>query len=134
MKACWDNAFQVVTKVPEYRHASYIEGIALYPCGALLEPGWLEVDGVVIDPTIPKDEFLYVACMKINGADALQEAVDCLPRPGGADKTSAFLLEWHRITAPQAGRSSVHHVLYRRLEARSPETAEAKVATRRSRS
>lgn len=91
MKACWDNAFQVVTKVPEYRHVSYIEGIAVYPCGVFMEHGWLEVDGKVIDPTLPTDEFIYIAGLTIAGAEAVLEAVDRLPRPEGAETIPLFV-------------------------------------------
>ena len=44
----------------------------------------------MIDPTIPTEEFVYIAGMTINGAEALLEAVERLPRPDGAERIPLF--------------------------------------------
>jgi hypothetical protein len=36
-KSCYYNAFRVVTSLPEYADAAYVEGLAVLPCGIPLD-------------------------------------------------------------------------------------------------
>ena len=51
-RQCYYNAFHVVENLPDYFYADYVEGIAIL--GSLhIEHGWVEKDGVIVDPTLP---------------------------------------------------------------------------------
>ena len=88
-KQCWNNAARVLTRHPDYEDATYVEGLVVNSAGVVIEHGWLERDGRVIDPTLPEKPFHYVAGLRIAGAAGLREAIDCFPTD---DEAEAFPL------------------------------------------
>lgn len=85
-KRCWHNSHKVVTRHPDYRDAVYVEGYAVNPAGLLMEHGWLEKDGAVIDPTLPAKPYRYFAGLRIAGRDAVLETFRRIPKGPGTEK------------------------------------------------
>jgi hypothetical protein len=51
LKECYWNARRVITKLADYKEASYVEGMAVSSLGFPLEHAWVIRGGLVIDPT-----------------------------------------------------------------------------------
>ena len=77
---CYYNAFHVIQEVPEYADADYVEGLAVPNGGLPIEHGWVEKDGVVIDPTLPEREAVYFAGLRFRGGVPLAKALR-IPKP-----------------------------------------------------
>jgi len=80
-KECWANAFRALDEIPD---AIYIEGWALGPDGLMFEHGWLELDGVIIDPTLndPTYPISYYPGIRFTRAEireAMSKAKEDLP-------------------------------------------------------
>ncbi len=91
LKQCWANAARVVTRHPDYGNATYVEGLVVNPAGVVIEHGWLERDGRVIDPTLPEKPLHYVAGLRIAGAAGLREAIDSFPADEEAEGVPLFV-------------------------------------------
>lgn len=79
-KQCYYNAFRVVFDIPEYSKADYVEGYAVYDSG-LIEHGWVEKDGVIVDPTLPQDDMTYFPGLRFRGGTGVSEAMLEIPKP-----------------------------------------------------
>jgi len=79
-KQCYYNAFRVVTNVPEYADADYVEGIAIVDGGLYLEHGWVERDDDILDPTLPDDEAVYFPGLRFSGQTGIAEGLK-IPKP-----------------------------------------------------
>jgi len=86
---CFWNAFQAVQRVPEYADAEYVEGIAVNRYRITLEHGWVEKDGVIIDPTLPDDELVYFPGLRFKGLHGLSEALR-IPKPEWSEDLPIF--------------------------------------------
>ena len=87
-KQCYYNAFRVIMEIPEYAKADYVEGIAL--CGGMLiEHGWIEKDGVIVDPSISLDEMVYFPGLRFAGKTGLAKAIRS-PRPRHTEDLPIF--------------------------------------------
>ena len=85
---CYYNAFCVVENLPEYFYADYVEGIAI--CGNLhIEHGWVEKDGMIIDPTLPHDKMVYFAGLRFHGCPGIAKALR-IPVPKGSKEGLPF--------------------------------------------
>jgi hypothetical protein len=73
MKQCWFNARKVVMKLAEYAEASYVEGWAVSPEGAIYEHGWVVRDGKVIDTTLPDNDWVYSGGLEFKGRKEIEE-------------------------------------------------------------
>jgi len=72
-KSCWRNAFNALTCLPDLAGAEYIEGWAVMKRSRqIIEHGWLEKDGAVVDPTTPGQIEGYFAGLRFSAAQALQ--------------------------------------------------------------
>ena len=78
-KRCYYNAFHVIMEVPEYANADYVEGMAVMG-GLVIEHGWVEKEGVIVDPTLPEREAVYFAGLRFRGGRGLAEALR-IPKP-----------------------------------------------------
>jgi hypothetical protein len=81
-KQCYNNAFRVVSTLPEYAEATYVEGLVVLPGGLLIEHGWVERDGEVIDPTLLYDGIAYFPGLRFRGVRGIAEAMTTIPKPG----------------------------------------------------
>ena len=66
-KQCYINAMRVIWYVPEYEQADYVEGYAVTDGNFCIEHGWVEQDGVVIDPTLHDDGIAYFPGLRFTG-------------------------------------------------------------------
>ena len=92
-KQCYVNAARVVLHVPEYADADYVEGLAVIGGALVIEHGWVERDGVIIDPTLPNDDLLYFPGLRFNGQRGLAEAMQ-IPKP---ERTKEDFPIFHRF-------------------------------------
>lgn len=60
--------------------ADYVEGMAVLGGKLPIEHGWIEKDGVIIDPTLPHDDLDYFPGLRFNGQRGLAEAMK-IPKP-----------------------------------------------------
>ena len=72
---CYINAMRVIWYVPEYEEADYIEGYAVIGSNFCIEHGWVEHDGIVIDPTLPDDKMAYFPGLRFTGGRGIAEAI-----------------------------------------------------------
>ena len=98
-KQCYYNAFRVIMEIPEYAKADYVEGIALSG-GMLIEHGWIEKDGVIVDPSISLDEMVYFPGLRFAGKTGLAKAIRS-PRPRHTEDLPIFYrFGWGGIECP----------------------------------
>src|SRR4051794_10411148 len=89
-KSCWRNASRALLNVPGYEDATYVEGVAVHPCGLATEHGWVEHRGEVLDPTLPDHECLYFPGLRFQGRAGLCRAIDAIPRKKGDPDVPLF--------------------------------------------
>lgn len=74
-KQCFYNSANVLFHIPEYSEASYVEGIVLIKKKLLLEHGWVEKGGEIIDPTLPDHGIIYFPGLRFEGTLGLSKAL-----------------------------------------------------------
>ena len=100
-KQCYINAMRVIWYVPEYEDADYVEGYAVIDGGFCIEHGWVEHDGVVIDPTLPDDDIAYFPGLRFSGGLGISEALQ-IPKPGWCeDLPILYRFGWGGIESPE---------------------------------
>ena len=101
-KQCYYNAFHVIQHVPEYANADYVEGMAVILGGLPLEHGWVEKDGVIVDPTWPETNAVYFAGLRFRGGRGLAEALQ-IPKPDRSWEDFPFFYRfgWGGIDSPE---------------------------------
>ncbi len=100
-KQCYHNAFRVISEIPEYAAAEYVEGLAVIGGALVIEHGWVEEDGVIIDPTRPHDDLLYFPGLRFKGQRGLAEALRIpKPRRTSEDFPIFYRLGWGGVDSP----------------------------------
>ena len=84
-KQCFRNAVRVVRYVPGYEQADYVEGVTVSVNHNVTEHGWVELNGVIVDPTLPDDDLLYYPGLRFKGRHGISEAMR-IPKPRGLDE------------------------------------------------
>ncbi len=76
-KQCWKNAFKILLYCDEYEYeAVYVEGIFVDTVASFeIEHGWLEVDGQIVDPTLPLHDGVYFPGLRYKGMQELSPAM-----------------------------------------------------------
>ena len=99
-RECYYNSFRVIMNVPEFAKADYVEGIAVVG-GLPIEHGWVERDGVVIDPTLPSKEAAYFPGLRFTGRVGLADAMQ-IPRPERTEEDFPIFYRfgWGGIDSP----------------------------------
>lgn len=71
---CWQNAWRAIVDLPELANALYVEGWAVLPSGLAIEHGWIELDGMVLDPTLTDPEAVsgYFPVLRLTRVDAMR--------------------------------------------------------------
>ena len=82
---CYGNAFHAIQQIPEYTDAEYVEGMAVERHGLAFEHGWVEIDGMIVDPTLPAKKLVYFPGLRFRGLSGLFEAL-CIPKPKHSSK------------------------------------------------
>ena len=100
-RQCYRNAFRVVLWVPEYAQADYVEGMAVTG-GLAIEHGWLEKDGVIVDPTLPREDLIYLPGIRFRGERGIAEAIK-MPKPEYTEEDLPFFYRfgWGGIASPE---------------------------------
>lgn len=78
------NAVHVVRYVPGYEEADYVEGVIVTVKDVVTVHGWVERNGVIVDPTLPDDDLLYYPGLRFKGRRGISEAMR-IPRPSDVD-------------------------------------------------
>ena len=101
-KQCYLNAFRVIQEVEEYAEADYVEGMAVIQGVMVIEHGWVERDGVVVDPTLPRDNLVYFAGLRFRGQRGIAEAMQ-IPKPYRTRKDFPIFYRfgWGGIESPE---------------------------------
>ena len=128
---CYYNAFRVIFEVPEYDEADYVEGLAVIDGQMVIEHGWIEKNGVIVDPTLAKDGLIYFPGLCFKGQRGLSEAMQ-IPKPKRTreDFPIFYRFGWGGIDSPEfraalvaAYRHVGMHDLARRYEEYQPRPA-----------
>lgn len=96
-KQCYLNAFRVVQNVPGYAKADYVEGMAVLG-GLPIEHGWVEIDGVIVDPTLPMHQGEYFPGLRFSGEYGLAEA---LQRYKSTELPFFYHFGWGGVDSPE---------------------------------
>jgi len=75
---------RVVQDVPGYEEADYVEGVIVTVKDVVTEHGWVELNGVIVDPTLPDDELLYYPGLRFRGRQGISGAMR-IPKPRDLD-------------------------------------------------
>ena len=67
-KRCYRNAYRVIFEIPDYYDADYVEGLVVRFSPIVVEHGWVQKDGVIIDPTLTHDDVTYFPGLRFKGA------------------------------------------------------------------
>ena len=135
-KQCYLNAARVILGLPEYADADYVEGLAVLAKVMVIEHGWVEKDGVIIDPTLPHDDLHYFPGLRFRGQRGLAEAMK-IPKPEKTqdDFPVFYRFGWGGIDSPDfrealvaANRYVGMEDLARRYENYDPEFATENLA------
>jgi hypothetical protein len=99
---CWYNSFKTMFYCKEYEHdAVYVEGILVDVSGFCTEHGWLEIDGQIVDPTLPNDDGIYFPGLRFRGMPELSRAMQNTKdrQPDGVPIFSAY--GWDGSESPE---------------------------------
>lgn len=101
-KHCYLNAFRVIQEIEGYADADYVEGIAVIEGVIEIEHGWVERDGVIVDPTLPNDNLVYFAGLRFRGQRELAEGLQ-IPKPSRTtdDFPIFYRFGWGGIESPE---------------------------------
>jgi hypothetical protein len=70
---CWFNARRVIDRMENYAKASYVEGWCVLNGGMCVEHGWLVLNGVIIDPTLPEGVIAYFPGLEFRGREGIAD-------------------------------------------------------------
>jgi len=104
---CYKNAVRVIWKVPEYKNADYVEGYAVVGGNFCFEHGWVEHDGVVIDPTLPDEGIVYFPGLRFTGSRGIAKAMEIPKEQWCEDLPIFFRFGWGGIESPEFRASIV---------------------------
>ena len=115
-KQCYYNAFHVVMNLPEYANADYVEGMAVFG-GLPIEHGWVEKDGVIVDPTLPDRDGVYFPGLRYHGDRGLAEALRT-PKPHRSweDFPIFYRFGWGGVDSPEFRAALVAAYRYAGME------------------
>ena len=74
-RECWTNAWEATATQDEYKDATYVEGVVI-AYGDVVEHGWIEHEGDIIDPTLLDANIAYFPGLRFKGRDGLDSTWD----------------------------------------------------------
>lgn len=89
---CYYNAFKALCYCEEYKKATYVEGFAV-DCFQF-EHGWIEVDGMIVDPTLPRDGIVYFPGLRFEGLVEVSKAMHSIPKSTDEDFPIFYRFGW----------------------------------------
>ena len=99
-KRCFHNAFRAIQDVSGYENADYVEGIAVLG-GLMIEHGWVQKDGEVVDPTLPNHKVTYFPGLRFKGRRGLAEALKMPTSNGTYGLPFFYNFGWGGIDSPE---------------------------------
>lgn len=100
-KQCYMNAMRAIWEVPEYEQADYVEGYAVIDGDFCIEHGWVEQDGVVIDPTLQDHDIAYFPGLRFTGGLGIAEALQIQRTDSCEDLPIFYRFGWGGIDSPE---------------------------------
>ncbi|MHB0960089.1 MAG: hypothetical protein ACYC0X_19860 [Pirellulaceae bacterium] len=100
-KQCYINAMRAIWYVPEYGQADYVEGYAVTDGNFCIEHGWVEQDGVAIDPTLHDDGIAYFPGLRFTGGLGIAEAINIPKKDWCEDLPIFYRFGWGGIESPE---------------------------------
>jgi hypothetical protein len=95
---CYYNCFRTLLYCGEYsRDAVYVEGIYL---GMPMEHGWLEIDGQIVDPTLPTDTGIYFPGLRYKGMPELSQSLRLPKKKYKGDFPICYRFGWGGDDSP----------------------------------
>ena len=96
---CYYNCFKTLLYCKEYsQEAVYVEGIYL---GMPIEHGWLEIDGQIVDPTLPTDTGIYFPGLRYKGISELSKAMQSPKKRYDGDFPIFYRFGWGGHDSPE---------------------------------
>ena len=119
-KHCFSNSANVLFYIPDYSEATYVEGMVIVKKRLLVEHGWIEKDGEIIDPTLPANDIIYFPGLRFEGTLGLSKALR-LPKDEGTEDFPIFYRFGWGADSPEfsAARETAHRcysVIIERLQ------------------
>lgn len=107
---CYYNASRTIMEIPEYANAEYVEGVAVVRPKVVIEHGWIERDGKIIDPTLPEEPVMYFPGLRFRGGLGLAKAVKIPNESGGPDLPIFYRFGFGGIASPEmrAAKAAAH--------------------------
>lgn len=113
---CYLNAMRVVSRVPGYESADYVEGYAVIGSNFCIEHGWVETDCVIIDPTLPDDDIAYFPGLRFTGGLGIAEALQLPNKDWCEDLPIFYRFGWGGIESTEFRSAIVAAYRYAGLE------------------
>ena len=129
-KQCYYLAAYVVMNLPEYARADYVERLAVVN-GLPIQHGWVEKDGVIIDPAWPEREAVYFPGLRFHGRRDLAAALR-IPKPEHTEDFPIFYrFGWGGIDSPDFRAACIAAYRHAGMEAAAKVYEEYKPRARR---
>ena len=100
-KKCYLNAMRVISDVPGYQEADYVEGYAVMARVICIEHGWVERDGEIIDPTLPDADITYFPGLRFKGSSGIAKALQIPKEEYCEDLPIFYRYGWGGIESPE---------------------------------
>lgn len=101
-KQCYHNALRVIFEIPEYANAECVEGLAVIGKALVIEHGWVEKGGTIVDPTLPSDDLEYFPGLRFKGQLGLAKAMQISkPERKAVDLPIFYRFGWGGIDSPE---------------------------------
>ena len=89
-KACYHNAYTALGEMPELAGGLYVEGCAICDGDNVIEHGWIELDGRIVDPTLyDQGNVSYFAGLRFTQRQAW-DAIRTIPKPPSTEDLPIF--------------------------------------------
>src|ERR1700677_4865163 len=99
---CFANAWDAIETLEEYKNATYVEGLAVLEGIMVIEHGWIEHEGEIIDPTLLEETMVYFPGLRFKGRDGLDSTWRIPGWRESGDKLPIFYrYGWGGINSPE---------------------------------
>ena len=94
-----------------------MEGLAVIEGVIVIEHGWVEMDGMIVDPTLPRDNLTYFPGLQFKGQREVSEAMQIPKPPRTTDDFPIFYrFGWGGIESPEFREALVAANRYAEME------------------
>ena len=105
-KACYYNAYTALGEMPELASGLYVEGCAICDRDNVIEHGWIELDGRIVDPTLyDQGNVSYFAGLRFTQQQAW-DAICTIPKTTFTEDLPIFYrFGWGGCDSPEMMRA-----------------------------